>query len=116
MISLPNPYRPLSTENMVTIRNYDSNGSYFPPTQNVYQAASLTDMIFHTRQCMEDGDYQIGLFDADGQCKGIWLDEGEPEPDGEGGMRIGEPCYVLYRPGDMSAGMWNLHLSKFKTA
>jgi hypothetical protein len=116
MISLPNPHRPLSSKTMVTIRNYDDNGPYFSPTQDIYQAANLQDVIFHVRQCMEDNDYQIGLFDADGQCKGMWLDEAEPEPDGEGGMMLGKPCYALYRPGQMSAGMWNLHLSKFKRA
>lgn len=113
MISLPNPHRPFP---MITVRNYDDNGPYFAPTQGVYQAPSLRDVIFHIRQCMEDNDYQIGLFDADGQCKGIWLDEAEPESDGEGGMMLGKPCYRLYRPGQMSAGMWNLHISKFKRA
>lgn len=63
---------------------------------------------------MEDADYQIGVFDDDGECKGIWVDESEPEPDGEGDWRNSKPAYVLYRPGSMSAGMWNLHLRKFK--
>lgn len=94
--------------------NYTSNGPYFPPTQGRYQAASLKDMIMHVRLCMEDSDYQIGVFDNDGECKGIWVDESEPVSDGEGGMMLSEACYVLYRPGDMSAGMWNMHLRKFK--
>lgn len=63
---------------------------------------------------MEDGDYQIGVFDDEGQCKGIWVDESEPIDDGEGGMTLSKPDYVLYRPGDISAGMWNLYLRKFK--
>ena len=78
--------------------NYNSNGPYFAPTQGQYHASRLKDLIFHVRMCMEDGDYQIGVFDDDG----------------EGGLWLSEPAYVLYRPGTMSAGMWNLHLRKFK--
>jgi hypothetical protein len=100
---------------LCTIRTYDSNGPYFPPTQGVYQASSLKETIFHVRQSMEDGEYQIGLFDADGECKGIWVDEAEPESDGEGGWHNAKPFYVLYRPGSMSKAMWRMHLSKFKT-
>ena len=99
---------------MITVRNYSDNGPYFPPTQGIYQASSLRELIFHTRLCMEDGDYQIGIFSDDGECKGMWVDEAEAISDGEGGL-VQEPlCYVLYRPGDMSRGMWNMHLSKFK--
>lgn len=99
---------------MHTVRSFNSNGPYFPATQGVYQASSLKDIIFHVRQCMEDHEYEIGVFDDNGKCKGIWQDEAEPEPDGEGGMVLGKPCYVLYRPGNMSAGLWNLSVSKFK--
>lgn len=98
---------------MITVRNYSDNGPYFAPTRGSYQASSLSQMIFHIRLCMEDHDYQIGIFDEDGKCKGIWLDEAEPEPDGEGGMTMGKPCYALYRPGDISAGVWNMHLRSF---
>ncbi len=101
---------------MATIRSYDSNGPYFPPTQGVYQANSLKDVLFHIRQCIDDGEYQIGLFDDAGKCKGIWQDEGESEPDGEGGWTYAPKAYVLYRPGSMSEGMWQLCLSKFKRA
>lgn len=99
---------------MYTVRNYDSNGPYFAATNAIYQAASLRDLIFHTRLCMADGDYQIGVFDDNGECKGIWVDEAEPEPDGEDGWMTPAPAYTLYRPGDISAGMWNLMVSKFK--
>jgi len=94
--------------------NYNSNGPYFPPTQGCYQAARLKELIMHVRVCMEDGDYQIGIFDDAGECKGIWVDESEPEPDGEGGWSQNKPFYVLHRPGSMSKAMWKLHLSKFK--
>ena len=94
--------------------NYSDNGPYWPATQGCYQAARLKELIFHVRLCMEDNDYQIGIFDEDGECKGMWLEESEPEPDGEGGMVQGKPCYTLYRPGSMSERMWRMHLSKFK--
>lgn len=99
-----------------TVRNYSSNGPYFNPTQDVYQAARLRDVVFHVRQCMKDNDYQIGIFDSEGNCKGLWVDEAEGISDGEGGMVLEDPSYVLYRPGDMPAGIWNLHISKFKRA
>jgi hypothetical protein len=94
--------------------NYNSNGPYFAPTQGCFQAASLTELIMHVRMCMDDGDYQIGIFDDDGECLGIWVDEAEPEPDGEGDWRYPKPFYVLHRPGTMSPAMWRLHLNKFK--
>jgi len=63
---------------------------------------------------MEDNEWEIGVFDDNGQCKGIWQDDAQAIPDGEGGMVLEKASYVLYRPGDMSAGLWNLSLSKFK--
>lgn len=63
---------------------------------------------------MEDSDYQIGLFDADGECKGIWVDEAEPEPDGEDGWLNPPAAYKLYRPGDVGKELWRLMISKFK--
>jgi hypothetical protein len=93
--------------------NYDCNGPYFAATQGIFNASRLKDIISHVRLCMEDGDYQIGVFDNDGECKGLWVDESEPEPDGEGGWDVSKPYYRLYRPGEMSQGMWNMHLRKF---
>ena len=58
----------------------------------------------------------VGIFNDDGECKGFWVDEADVVSDGEGAMVLGKPCYALYRPGDMSKGLWNLHLSKFKRA
>jgi len=96
------------------ICNYNSNGPYFGSTQAIFQAARLKELIFHVRLCMEEGDYQIGVFDDDGKCKGIWVDESEPEPDGEGDWQLPKPAYRLYRLGEMSDTLWRLHLSKFK--
>jgi hypothetical protein len=99
---------------MHTVRTFTSNGYYFDPTQEIYQAARLKDLISHVRQCMEDSEHQIGIFDDNGHCKGFWVDEAEAVDDGEGGLMLEKPAYVLYRPGDVPAGIWNVHLSKFK--
>jgi len=101
---------------MYTVRSFNNNGPYFPATRDVYQAASLKDFIFHVRQCMEDNEYMIGLFDDNGQCKGIWEDCAEAMSDGEGGMVLEKPSYVLHRPGSLSDGMWSLMVNKFKRA
>jgi hypothetical protein len=101
---------------LTTVRTFSSNGPFFPLTQGVYQAASLKDILFHVRMAMEDGDYMIGVFDADGKCKGIWQDDAEAIPDGEGGMMLEAPAYELYREHEMSPGMWELTISKFKKA
>lgn len=82
---------------LATIRTYKDNGPYFPVTKGCYQAANLKDVLFHCRLAMEDGEHLIGLFDADGSCKGIWEDCAEPEPDGEGGWNLPAPCYDLQR-------------------
>ena len=93
--------------------NYNDNGPYFSATQGQYQAARLKELLMHVRVCMEDADQAIGVFDDDSECIGMWLDEAEPVDDGEGGMVLGKPCYQLYRPGDLSAGLWNMHLRHF---
>lgn len=92
------------------ICNYSSNGPYFSATQGVFQAARLKELLMHVRVCMEDGDYQIGVFNDDAECIGMWVDE----DDGEGQLITGKPEYVLYRPGDMPPGIWNMHLRHFK--
>jgi hypothetical protein len=99
---------------MHTVRTFSANGPYFPPTTGIYQASCLRDILFHTRLAMEDNEYQIGIFDDNGHCKGIWVDETDVISDGEGGMTLGKSCYTLYRAGDISTNLWNLHLSKFK--
>jgi len=90
---------------MTTVRSYSSNGPYFPPTQGVYQATSVKDILFRIRLCMEDNDYLIGVFDDNGKCKGIWEDTEEV---------MEKPNYVLYRPGDLPVGIWHLMVGKFK--
>ena len=99
---------------IVHISCFQGGGPYFPPTVGLYQAASLSQLLFHTRLAMEDGEYLIGIFDDNGQCKGIWEDCAEAVPDGEGGMILEKPSYLLHRPHDTAPGMWNLLVSKLK--
>ena len=53
----------------------------------IYQAASLKDVLFHTRLAMEDLEHVISVWHDD-QCVGLWEDDSEPEPDGEGGWNM----------------------------
>lgn len=92
---------------MTTIATYKSNGPYFPPTRGCYQAASLKDVLFHTRLAMEDGEQYIGAFDNEGKCYGLWEEDSEPESDGEGGWFMVGGNYLLRRPGGRMAGHFN---------
>ena len=89
-----------------TVRTYRDNGPYWEPTVMIYQAASLRDVLFHTRLAMEDGEHTIGVWHDD-QCIGLWEDDSEPEPDGEGGWLMPRGYYVLRRPGGPMAGHFN---------
>lgn len=84
---------------MITIRTYKDNGPYWEPTIMRYQAASTTDILRHCRLAMEDGEHIISVWHGD-ECTGLWEDEAEPMPDGEGDWYLGKPCYVLRRPGE----------------
>ena len=88
---------------MVTIRTYKNNGPYWASTVMKYQASCLRDVLFHVRMAMEDGEDTIGAFNEDGTCYGIWENDAEPEPDGEGDWLMPGPMYVLRRPGGKAA-------------
>ena len=81
-----------------TVRTYQDNGPFFPPTKGCYQAASISDVLRHCRLAMADGEHVIGLFDAEGACRGIWEDCTVPENDGEGGWCFPARTYDLLRP------------------
>jgi hypothetical protein len=82
---------------MIHIRSYKDNGPYFAPDQGSYQAARLRDFIFHIRQCMADEEDYISVWKGD-ECLGIWRNDYEGLPDGEGGWYRGESAYELLRP------------------
>ena len=88
---------------MITIRTYTGNGPYFAPTVMKYQATSLKEVLVHVRMAMEDGEDTIGAFNEDNVCYGIWENDAEPEPDGEGDWLMPRPMYVLRRPGGKAA-------------
>ena len=82
---------------MIHICTYTDNGPYFAPSRGSYQAARLKDFIFHVRLCMEDNEDLISIW-KDDECLGIWRNEYEGVPDGEGGWDRGESAYILHRP------------------
>jgi hypothetical protein len=89
-----------------TVRTYQDNGPYFPATKGCYQARSLKDLLFHTRLAMEDREDVIGLFDADGACKGIWQLAVEGHVDSVGDSIVDHEAYELLRPSTKSQWAW----------
>ena len=90
---------------MHTVRTYKDNGPYFGASTMGYQARSISDILRHVRLAMEDCEDYIGLFHGD-KCKGVWVNEWEGEPDGEGGMQRGPSAYVLYKTGPSPLSGW----------
>ena len=76
-----------------TVRTYQDNGPYWPPTIMKYQAARLKDMLFHIRLAMKDREQLISVWYAD-RCVGV------SEGDGNGN-------YLMRRPGGPMAGHFN---------
>jgi hypothetical protein len=83
---------------LATVRTFQDNGPFFPPTKGCYQAASISDVLRHCKLAMADGEHVIGLFDAEGTCKGIWENCPEPESDGGDGWCFPARVYDLLRP------------------
>lgn len=96
-----------------TIRTYSDNGPYFAPTVMKYQAASVKDVLFHTRLAMEDGEQYIAVFHDD-RCVGVWEDDSEPEPDGDGSWYMPRGSYLLRRPGGRSPKTFQMIAEKMK--
>lgn len=89
-------------------RNYGVGEVYrYMPDIYVHSVHRLTDLIKHVRDAMEEGYERIAVFDEEGDCSGLWIDESEPEPDGEGGMMLTKPCYLLLRPDYDNAAVFN---------
>jgi hypothetical protein len=100
-------------QSRVTVRTYKNNGPYFAPTVMQYSAESLERLLFHTRMAMEDGEDIIAIYHDD-RCIGLWEDDSEPEPDGEGGWFMPRGYYVLRRPGGPMAGHFNALANRCK--
>ena len=103
------------TSAMATVRTYKDNGPYFPATVMSYQALCLRDLLRHCRLAMEDGEDIIAVFHDD-HCTGLWEDDAEPEPDGEGDWYMPGPAYVLRRPGGRSAKAFMSMVAKVQGA
>jgi hypothetical protein len=91
------------------IRTYTDNGPYFNPTTETITVGSISSFLYVVREAMEEGIDTIAVFEEE-ECKGMWVADAEPEPDGEGSWYLPAPCYELYRPGDISEFMWHLRL------
>ena len=91
---------------MVTIRTYQDNGPYFDATKGSYQAATLQQIIFHIRLAMEDREHVIGVYGADGACKGIWQLDIEGHVDSAGDAIVDHEGYDLLRPSTKEQWMW----------
>ena len=91
---------------MVTIRTYQDNGPYFDATKGSYQAATLQQIIFHIRLAMEDREHVIGVYGADGACKGIWQLDIEGHVDSAGDAIVVHEGYELLRPNTREQWMW----------
>jgi len=91
---------------MLTIRTYQDNGPYFPPSKGCYQAARLKHLVFHVRQAMEDREDTIAIFDQQGSCKGIWRLDVEGHVDSAGDAIVDHEGYELMRPDTKEQWMW----------
>jgi hypothetical protein len=89
-----------------TVRTFKENGPYFPPTVMRYQANKLSDVLSHCRLAMEDREDIIGVFEADGTCKGIWQLVVEGHVDSAGDSIIDHEAYELLRPSTRSQWIW----------
>lgn len=96
---------------LTTVRTYQDNGPYFPPTKGCYQAASLKELLFHVRQAMEDGEDIVAVFGPDGSCKGLWDHELEGHYDSAGDAIVDHESYTLLRPTTKAQWHW-CHLQK----
>lgn len=91
---------------MIYVRTFTDNGPYFDQTRGCYQAASLSQLIFHCRLAMEDREDAIGVYDADGKCRGIWQRIVEGHRESDGSNVIDHEGYELLRPSTTSQWVW----------
>lgn len=83
---------------VVTVQDYGTGRIYgYMPDIYIYSAFRLRDIVKHVRDGMEEGVDKIAVFDERGNCDGLWINEAEPEPDGEGEWIETKPNYVLHR-------------------
>lgn len=81
-----------------------------------YQAASIRDLLRHVRLAMADGEDTIGIFDAQGACKGLWQRELEGHVDSAGDTIVDGDGYVLSRPGGRSPKVFAMAVAQLQGA
>lgn len=89
------------------VTNYQDNGPYFSPTRDRWEVNCLRDLLFHVRQCMEDHNDYVAVYEGD-RCAAIWSRESDIQSDGEGGLEPAGEWYEMHRPGSVSPGLWNI--------
>jgi len=92
---------------ITTIRTSKDNGPYWDCTKGSYQAATLRDLLFHVRLAMEDDEDLIGVFDAENNCRGIWINEVEGHYESDGSAVIDHQAYCLMRPTTKEQKTWD---------
>lgn len=91
---------------LTTVRTWTDNGPYFASTRGCYQAATLKDLLFHVRQAFEDREDVVGVFDPEGNCKGIWVKEIDGYVDSAGDSIIEGESYEFLRPDTRQQWVW----------
>lgn len=81
-----------------------------------YQAASIRDLLRHVRLAMADHEDTIGIFDAQGTCKGLWQRELEGHVDSAGDTIVDGDGYVLSRPGGRSPKVFAMAVAQLQGA
>ena len=89
----------------LTIKAFKSEGPYYADTRDNVEADSLSSLIATVRGFMEDGCELISVWaeDENPRCIGLWEDDSQPEPDGEGSWYWPKAIYRLRRPGGKRA-------------
>lgn len=102
LIQHPHTYQFSIVTTIITA--FRDNGHYFPCTHKEKTIETLSDFIETVKEFKEDQNDYIAVF-KNNQFFGIWINDAEPEPDGEGGWLMPSAVYILLRADKISAGM-----------
>lgn len=82
---------------MTTIYAYRDQGPYWIPDRYKHDVFCIAELIKVIRDLMEESVDFIAVY-TNKDCKALWVNDIEPEPDGEGGWYMPKNVYVLTRP------------------
>lgn len=95
--------------NTSTLLASKDNGPVWGTDRYSIPVNSITEMIHNVRNLMELGVDKIAVFDSLNGCKALWVEDAEPEPDGEGGFFMPEASYTFYRASQISERMIKIY-------